>query len=296
MQTGIPDTSPSVVELLTTLRAERFSIRAWRHFLSSSWIMSRTLARDNPQLTRSWLRLTILLSMLTLFILAAISSSEGIPTTLRMLPGMVICLTWQQSDLFWHLGLNRDPQTGVLRQELGVANTLTALRGLATAVLIARLVAGLSTSSRLALTVSVAGILSDILDGEVARRTDTRSRLGQIMDGEVDAILCLALALVLIQNGRMPGWVGVILLLRYLVPILGTLGSYLLFAHPVRFGSTQIGKFAGILQSLYFLALLLPHNRLFLTQVIAMPLLVLTVVLLIAAVSMQIIMNVRNTT
>ncbi len=294
MQTGIPDTSPSVVELLTTLRAERFSLRAWRQFLSNSWIMSRTIARDNPQLTRSWLRLTILLCMLTLFILAAISSSEGIPTMLRMLPGLVICLAWQQSDLFWHLSLNRDPQTGELRQELGIANMLTALRGLAASILIARLVAGLSTSSHLALTVFVAGILSDILDGEIARRTDTRSRLGQIMDGEVDATLYLVLALVLIQNGRMPGWVGLVLLLRYLVPILGALGSYLLFARPVRFGSTPTGKCAGILQSLYFLALLLPHNRLFLIQVIAMPLLVLTIMLLIAAVSMQIITNVRR--
>jgi len=213
---------------------------------------------------------------------------------LRMLPGLVICLAWQQSDLFWHLSLNRDPQTGELRQELGIANMLTALRGLAASILIARLVAGLSTSSHLALTVFVAGILSDILDGEIARRTDTRSRLGQIMDGEVDATLYLVLALVLIQNGRMPGWVGLVLLLRYLVPILGALGSYLLFARPVRFGSTPTGKCAGILQSLYFLALLLPHNRLFLIQVIAMPLLVLTIMLLIAAVSMQIITNVRR--
>jgi len=46
-------------------------------------------------------------------------------------------------------------------------------------------------------------------------------QIGQILDGEVDCILYLALALVLIQNGSMPGWVGVFILLRYLVPIMG---------------------------------------------------------------------------
>jgi phosphatidylglycerophosphate synthase len=294
MQPGTVNTSPSVIELLATLRAKHFSAGAWRQFFSGSWAMSRTVAQNNPRLTRSWSHLTVLLCMFALFILAAISASEGLPSVLHMLPGLLVCLAWQQSDFFWHLGLNRDPQTGELRQRLGIANILTALRGLLASVLIARLVAGLSTSAHFALAIFTVGILSDILDGELARRTNTRSRLGQIMDGEVDATLYLALAFVLVQNGRMSGWVIVILLLRYLVPVLGALGSYILFARPVRFGSTLVGKYAGILQSLYFFALLLPHNRLFLTQVIATPLLVLTLVLLAAAVCMQIIMNVRR--
>src|SRR3982074_2698522 len=97
--------SPLVVEMLAVLRAERFSLRAWGKFLRCSWLMSRTTARDNPTLMRSWFHLTMLLCMLALFILATTSISEGINTMLRMLPSLALCIAWQQSDLFWHLGL-----------------------------------------------------------------------------------------------------------------------------------------------------------------------------------------------
>src|SRR5438045_8767303 len=108
MQPSISNTSPAVIELLATLRAQHFSIDAWRQFLSSSWIMSRAIVRDNAQLTKSWLHLTLLLCMLTILILEAISVSDGPSTMLRMLPGLLLCLSLSQSTLFWILGLIRD--------------------------------------------------------------------------------------------------------------------------------------------------------------------------------------------
>jgi phosphatidylglycerophosphate synthase len=156
-----------------------------------------------------------------------------------------------------------------------------------------RLVGGVSTPSALALFVFLIGIVTDILDGQIARRTRTQSKLGQIGDGEADFCLYLVITLILIQNTILPLWLGLIMLFRFLIPLLAALGSYFLFAHPVRFGSTIWGKYAGLAQCLYFLVLLAPSQLTFLTQLFNIPLLIVTLLLLIIAPIAQIIENLR---
>ena len=280
-----------VVDLLTTLRNERFSPLAWVHFLRRSWEMSCATARANPSLKRSWTRITLLIGVLALAVLAASFIFEGPQTALRLLPGFLFCVAWQQSDLFWHLGLNRQG-TGKLLPTAGVANSLTWLRGLGASFLLGRLVGGVSTPSWLALLVFLAGIATDMLDGQIARRTKTQSKLGQIADSEADFCLYLAITLILIQNNVLPAWLGVVMLLRFLIPLLAALASYFLFAQPVRFGSTAWGKYAGLAQCLYLLVLLAPGQLSFFTKPVNLPLLIATLILLIVAPLAQIIENV----
>jgi phosphatidylglycerophosphate synthase len=257
--------------------------------------MSCNTANTNPGLKRSWLRVTLLISTLALTLLAATYFLEGSATALRLFPGLVFFIAWQQSDLFWHLGLNRHVHTGELLPVVGVANILTWLRGLGAAFLLARLVGGIPTSSGLALLVFLVGVVTDIFDGQIARRTKTQSKLGRIADGEADFCLYLALTIILIQNNVLPLWLGLIMLLRFLIPLLAALVSYFLFAQPVRFGSTIWGKYAGLAQCLYFLVLLVPPRLSFLTRFLNLPLLVITLILLIAAPLPQIVENVRRT-
>jgi len=280
-----------VVDLLTTLRNERFSPLAWVHFLRRSWEMSCATARANPSLKRSWTRITLLIGVLALAVLAASFIFEGPQTASRLLPGFLFCVVWQQSDLFWHLGLNRQG-TGKLLPTTGVANSLTWLRGLGASFLLGRLFGGVSTPSGLALLVFLAGIATDMLDGQIARRTKTQSKLGQIADSEADFCLYLAITFILIQNNVLPYWLGVVMLLRFLIPLLAALASYFLFAQPVRFGSTTWGKYAGLAQCLYLLALLAPGQLSFFTKPVNLPLLIATLILLIVAPLAQIIENV----
>jgi len=287
------DNNQFVVDLLTTLRKERFSPSAWGRFLARSWEMSCTTANMHPSLKRSWLRLTLFISSLTLLVLVITLVTEGAGVTLRLLPGFVFCVAWQQSDFFWHLGLNRRANTGELLPYIGVATTLTALRGLSASFLLGRLVGGLNTSSTLALLFFLCGVLTDILDGPFARKMNTQSKLGKIADSESDFCLYLALTLILIQNSILPAWIGVIMLLRFCIPLVAALVSYFLFAHQLRFGSTVWGKWAGLAQCLYFLVLLTPPQLLFITHIINPPLLVITLILLILAPLAQIMANVR---
>lgn len=283
-----------VVDLLTTLRQQRFSLQAWGGFFQRSWLMSCQTASANPLLKRSWLRVTWLITLLTLALLIGNSLFEGSASTFRLLPGLLFCVAWQQSDLFWHLGLNRSTQNGALLPRVGVASTLTWLRGLCASYLLGRLVGGLTTPSGLTLTLFLCGVVTDILDGQIARRTGTQNKLGQIADAEADFCLYLAVTIILLQNGILPLWVALVMLLRFIVPLIAALLSYLAFAHPVRFGSTLLGKCAGLAQSLYLLVLLAPPALSPLTQLFKTPLLLLTLCLLVAAPVALIVLNLRT--
>nr|HET6902888.1 CDP-alcohol phosphatidyltransferase family protein [Ktedonobacteraceae bacterium] len=293
MKRSIESENQFVVDLLTTLRNEKFSPPGWGRFLWRSWQMSCQTADNNPTLKRSWMWVTIWIGMLAIAMLVSNALFEGISPTLRLLPGFLGCVLWQQSDLFWHLGLNRHAKTGILLPTVGFANTCTWLRGLGTAYLLGRLVGGLATHSGLVLLVFLCGSVTDILDGQIARRTGTQSKLGQIGDAEADFCLYLAITIILLQNAVLPLWLGVVMLLRFAVPLLAALASYFLFAHLVRFGSTIWGKYAGLAQCLYFLVLLTPPQFIPIAHFINFPLLIVTLFLLLAAPTAQIVQNVK---
>ena len=294
MASTLSEESQFVVDLLTTLRHEKFSPMAWARFLARSWKMSRQTANANPGLKHSWGRVSLALSMLALVLLAASFGLEGPAIALRLLPGVLFCVVWQINDLYWHLGLNRQPQTGGLLPIVGVANFCTQLRGLGASYLLGRLVDGVPTPTILILLIFLCGIITDILDGQFARRSHTQSKLGQITDGEADFCLYLAVTLMLIQNSILPVWVGILMLARFLLPLLAALASYFLLAHPVHFGSTVWGKYAGLAQCLYFLILLAPTQLAEITRLINLPLLLVTLALMIAAPTAQIVANVRQ--
>ena len=285
-----------VVDIFTTLRQEHFSPPGWWRFLRRSWEMSRRTAHDNPGLKRSWALVTVFVGILAVAMLLANFFFEGPGRTFYILPGFMFCVVWQQSDLFWHLGLNRWSQlggTGKLFPVIGTANICTQLRGLGACFLFGRLIGGVTTPTGVALLIFLGGIVTDILDGQIARRTCTQSKLGQITDSEADFCLYLALTIILMQHGVLPLWLGMVMLLRFLIPFFAALASYFLFAHPVRFGSTIWGKYTGLAQSLYFFVLLVPTQLAFLTRWLQLPLLVVTLALLIAAPVAQIVVNLK---
>ena len=295
MASTLSDENQFVVDLLTTLRSEKFSLRAWMRFLGRSWEMSCRTAHDNPTLKRSWMRVSLFMSLLAIALLIACAVFEGLPVALHILPGLLCCVVWQQSDLFWHLGLNRRSQlTGKLFPVIGTANICTQLRGLGACFLFGRLIGGVTTPTEVALLIFLGGIVTDILDGQIARCTCAQSKLGQITDSEADFCLYLAITIILMQHGVLPLWLGIVMLLRFLIPLLAALASYFLFAHPVRFGSTIWGKYAGLAQSLYFFVLLVPTQLVFLANWLNAPLLIVTLALLVAAPVAQIVTNMKE--
>lgn len=86
---------------------------------------------------------------------------------------------------------------------------------------------------------------TDFLDGQVARRTNTVSKLGQLLDPTVDRLLMICAVVGLLLVNRLPMWVVVLVLCRDVLLLLG--GAYLLKKWTVRVDVIFLGKIATTL-------------------------------------------------
>lgn len=106
------------------------------------------------------------------------------------------------------VGSSQNPSTKILT----VANVITFCR---LALTIAFLVLFIRHEHRVAaLTCYAVAAVTDFLDGQVARRTQTVSWLGKIMDPVMDRVLLFTGVLGLLFNGELPLWVPVFVIGR----------------------------------------------------------------------------------
>ena len=75
-----------------------------------------------------------------------------------------------------------------------------------------------ATFGWLALVVAIAG-LTDLVDGTVARRFDRPTRFGAALDPIADGFFFGAVAAGLALGGAYPAWLAVVVVLRYLLPV-----------------------------------------------------------------------------
>lgn len=96
---------------------------------------------------------------------------------------------------------------------------------------------------------------TDWIDGQIARRTNTVSKLGQLLDPAVDRILMIAGVAGLFLVGRLPLWIIVVVLARDLLLLVG--GAYLVKRYRIRVAVIFPGKVATTLLFVGFAGLLL---------------------------------------
>lgn len=96
---------------------------------------------------------------------------------------------------------------------------------------------------------------TDWIDGQIARRTNAVSRLGQLLDPAVDRILMIAGVSGLFLTGRLPLWIILVVLARDLLLLAG--GAFALKRYRVRVAVVFPGKVATTLLFVGFAGLLL---------------------------------------
>ena len=96
---------------------------------------------------------------------------------------------------------------------------------------------------------------TDWIDGQVARRTHTVSKLGRLLDPAVDRILMISGVVCLLVVGRLPLWVVLFVIARDLLLLIG--GAYLLKKWRIRVAVIYPGKVATTFLFVGFAALLL---------------------------------------
>lgn len=96
---------------------------------------------------------------------------------------------------------------------------------------------------------------TDWVDGQVARRTNQVSKLGQLLDPAVDRLLMIAGVAGLFFVGRLPLWIILFVLIRDLILLVG--GGYILKRYQVRVPVIYLGKVATTLLYIGFAGILL---------------------------------------
>ena len=96
---------------------------------------------------------------------------------------------------------------------------------------------------------------SDWIDGQIARHTNTVTKLGQILDPAVDRILMAAGAISLTVLGCLPLWIVLVVLIRDFVLLVG--GFHLLTRYKFRIPVIFFGKAATVFLLFGFFLLLL---------------------------------------
>lgn len=96
---------------------------------------------------------------------------------------------------------------------------------------------------------------TDWIDGQIARRTNTVSKLGQLLDPAVDRLLMISGVLGLLMVGRLPLWIIVVVLVRDGLLLGG--GAFLLSRYRIRVPVVYAGKVATTLLFVGFAGLLL---------------------------------------
>ena len=96
---------------------------------------------------------------------------------------------------------------------------------------------------------------TDWVDGQIARRTNSVSKLGQLLDPVVDRILMIAGVAGLFFVGRLPFWIIAIVLIRDLLLLMG--GAVLIKRYHIRVPVVYAGKVATTLLFVGFAGLLL---------------------------------------
>ena len=121
-----------------------------------------------------------------------------------------------------------------------VPNMITVVRGLLIPVIGALL---LQERYVEAFWTLVASALSDLVDGQIARRFNARSRFGAI----ADKLTMLTVTLLLAWQGLLPVWLATAMVLRDVVIVVGAVAYHRLFGH-VEMAPTWLSKLNTVLE------------------------------------------------
>lgn len=135
---------------------------------------------------------------------------------------------------------------------LTAANVVSFVRLCMIPLYLGLLLNGFDLAATLVFAVAAA---TDFLDGQIARRTHTVTRLGQLLDPAVDRLLMITGVLGVFLVGRLPLWVIVVVLLRDGLMLGG--GAWLLSRRGIRIPVVYAGKVATTLLFVGFAGLLL---------------------------------------
>ena len=226
---------------LVELRKDRYTASAWMTYVRRALAFARERALANPAAVRSILSVGLLLFTLTLAGSVALALLGDAALARSIFAWTVLGLFPMITLVLLHVDLIRAPD-GTPLDALGWPSVITLAR---VALVPSFLIAMMGGRYRLAFAVFAAAIVSDVLDGWVARHFGQETRFGAILDPLVDILCSFWLFVGLGLGGLVPWPLIALATTRMLMLLVG--GGYLYVTHgPVRIHSTVPGKLTGL--------------------------------------------------
>lgn len=240
-------------ELIGDLSNDRFRFRAWRRFLSRSWQRSLEDLHESPALTRSFIWSVTVVALLGLGVLFLSwqyqSGSVAVQSLSWWLPWYLLAIIF----VLTHLGMADDGGDRRL-ERFNVPNHLSFMRlALAPLILMPGLVLPVDGIGGPLFAVFAAFLaLTDVLDGWIARRTGTVTRLGRMLDNLGDLVYLTFLSVGLYLAAAIPASLLWLLVVRYPLVCLGTMVLYFVRG-PAQLSPTVIGRATTFILSIVLL-------------------------------------------
>ncbi len=164
---------------------------------------------------------------------------------------------------------------------MNLPNKLTLARVIMIPFFVVVLLAGLggSASKWIALGIFIVASLTDLLDGHIARKYNLITNFGKFMDPLADKLLVCAAMICLVELGRLPAWIVIVIISREFI----ISGFRLIASDNGRvIAASYWGKFKTTFQMLMICLMIADISQLvYLTDIVMWIALVLTVVSLI---------------
>ncbi len=139
---------------------------------------------------------------------------------------------------------------------MNIPNKLTMLRIILVPIFVVLMLTRIPYGGSLAAVIFMIAALTDSLDGYLARKWKQVTRLGAILDPLADKLLITAALISLVELGRIPGWIAIVIIGREFA----VTGLRLVKAEEgVLISASKMGKFKTISQVTAVLLIILQN-------------------------------------
>ncbi|MFW5683555.1 MAG: CDP-alcohol phosphatidyltransferase family protein [Spirochaetota bacterium] len=170
----------------------------------------------------------------------------GVMPTLHLIMGIVLA---SLSKLFFNV------ETGAALSRVNVANVLSMVR-VSSAPTLLWLVLLARTYPLVPIVVPLASLvfLTDLLDGQISRRTRQITKIGQYLDSSSDYTVLFVVAIALVSYDLVSAWLFTIVMLRFGLQIVGQVTLFIIQGMQIHFRTSFLGK-ASVFAVMTFFAL-----------------------------------------